>query len=130
MLVFGVNFGLAALVGVNEPDFDVTAAVLMWAFALVCMGAGTSLVTARAAVSEQGIRYRYGVVRRRIAASEIQSVEAGPGSGAYYERICVHVKCRDRRRPVRLVALQRPETTKGRAATEQQARKISEALHL
>ena len=102
----------------------------MLAFGLFAAGTGLSLITARAVITEYEISYRFGVRRRRLARSDIQSVDVDPGSGTLYELITLQVRCRGRKRPLKLTALQRPNTSKARAAMEHEAQRIREVLRL
>lgn len=129
-LIFGTLFGLAPITARNEPDFEWSGGVLMIAFGLLAASFGLSLSRARAVASPQGIRYSDGLIRRSIPASEIETVVTGPGSGGYYARWCIHVRCKNRARPVRLTALQRAATRHGRAAVEQSAVQVRSVLGL
>jgi hypothetical protein len=100
----------------------------MVTFSVLSLGFGISLITAKATVTNSQIRYLYGLVRRTIPCGQIEAVVVGPGSGAYYPRICLHIRQRGRTRPIRLIGLQRPDTAKGRAALEQTAASVRAAL--
>ena len=124
MVVFALLFGFAGIVQDGSGSYDWGAGVLMELFSVLTLALGISLSTAKATVTSSQIRYRYGIVRRAIPSGEVESVVVGPGSGAYYRRICLHIRQRGRTRPLRLIALQRPETAKGQAELEQTAARV------
>ena len=128
MVVVGLFFGAVGVFPDGSGTHDWGAAIAMAIFGALCISLGAALVTARAVVTFDGIRYRYGVVRRRIRTLDITSVSVGPGSGRYYPRICLHVGVRGRARPVRLIGLQRADTRKGHAALAGVAEEVHRAL--
>jgi hypothetical protein len=124
MVVFALLFGAAGIVQDGSGAYDWAAGVLMVGYSLLILAIGISLSTAQAEVTRSQIQCRYGIVRRLIPSEEVESVVVGPGSGAYYRRICLHVRQRGRSKPVRLLALQRPDTAKGRAELQQTAAEV------
>lgn len=104
------------------------AGTSMLLFALVLASVGISLITAKASVGPSEIRYRYGLVRRRIQSSDIEKIFVGPCSGAFYPRVCLQVDVRERARPIRFVALQRADSSRGRAALNQAAADMQRVL--
>jgi hypothetical protein len=127
-VAFALLFGSVGIVQDGSGSFDWAAGVLVETFSALSLAFGISLSTAKATVTSSQIRYRYGLVQRTIPSDQIESVSVGPGSGAYYSRICLHIRQRGRTRPIRLIGLQRPDTAKGRAALEQTAAKVRAAL--
>jgi hypothetical protein len=116
MAVVGVVLVLTAASGPDEAadeTFDATAVLLLAVAGALYLGFGLSLVTARATFSADAVEYRYGVVRRSIPAYDVDEIVVGPGSGAYYGRICPHIRVRGRKRPVRLIGIQRAATEAG-----------------
>lgn len=106
-LAFGLLFGLA---GIGGGDVGVTVSML--AFGLLMAAMGLSGATAAVHVDSDLLLYRNGWARR-IDADDVAGVRLSPGSGGYYNRVAIFV---DRRRggPVRLTALQLPDTAAGR----------------
>jgi hypothetical protein len=128
MVAFGLFFGAAGVIPDGSGTHDWGAAVAMAIFGALCVSLGAALITARATVTPAGIRYRYGLVRRRIRTHDIKSISVGPGSGRYYPRICLQVGVRGRARPIRLIGLQRADTRTGHAALAAVAEEVRRAL--
>lgn len=122
-VVISVGGVLFALAGLAEPD-DLGTLIIMAIAGLVFAFLGSTGATASAKVSRQGITYRNGMIVRRIPSSDIESITVGAGSGAYYERIALIVN-RHNGRPVRLTAVQRPATSRGRREFAQRAAEIA-----
>ncbi|NYG05569.1 hypothetical protein BJ986_000056 [Phycicoccus badiiscoriae] len=123
-VLFGSFFGLSGVVQDGSDSYDWGAGAMMGVLVGLSLGFGISISTAKATVNSSAIRYEYGFVRRAIPSSEVESVAVGPGSGLYYPRICLHIDQRGRDRPLRLLALQRPDTAKGRAVLEETAANV------
>jgi hypothetical protein len=123
-VVFALFFGFSGIVQDGSGPYDWAGGAMVEIFSAFSLGFGISLSTAKATVTSSTIRYRYGFVRRAIPSSEVESVGVGDGSGLYYPRICLHIGQRGRDRPLRLIALQRPDTAKGRAVLEDTAAKV------
>lgn len=121
MVIFGLLFGLAGIGG-----DDVGATGLMLAFGLLAAAVGLSLATAAVHVDGDRVLYRHGWTRR-IRADEVVGVRVGRGSGAYYDRVALFVD-RRRGRPVRLTALQQPDTVEGRERLSAHAAEIERGL--
>lgn len=123
-VLVAILFGLVGVVQDGSGPYNWAAGALVEILSALSLGFGIFISTASATVTSSHIRYRYGFVRRVIPSREVESVAVGPGSGAYYSRICLHIGQRGRARPLRLTALQRPDTAKGRAALEVIAAKV------
>jgi hypothetical protein len=128
MIAFALVFGPAGFAPNDSQTPDPGAGTMMVVFAALVASIGISLITAKATVDPSEIRYRYGLVRRRIPASDIEAIGVGPCSGAFYPRACPHIHLRARARPIRLVALQRADTSKGRRALDHAAADMRDAL--
>jgi len=127
-IALALVFGVAGFVPDDSEPSGRGAGTLMLLFALLLASVGISLVTAKATVIPSEMRYRYGLVRRRIQSSDIEKIFVGPCSGAFYPRVCLHVDVRKRARPIRLVALQRADSSKGRAALNRAAADMQRVL--
>lgn len=130
MIVFGVLFALASLVAFfPDPGTtrNVSGGVMMLLFAGLVASIGIAVTTARAKAEASGLRYGYGLIRRYVSSTEIAAVTVGPGSGAYYPRLCVHVR-RHHGKPLRLTAMQRPSTAKSRARLDAIAEELATIL--
>jgi len=128
MVAFGLLFGAAGLTPDEEGVVDWGAGIMMALFAAVVASLGVALITARATVTPLEIRYRYGLTRRRIRRSDVESISVGSGSGRFYEHIFLHVRVRQHTRPIRLIGLQRADTSSGRAALERVADEVRHTL--
>lgn len=129
-IICGVVFGPAGLTDRGQPDFSWTQTVWLGLSGLFIAYVGVSMFSARAVVSPDGIRSRFGPVRRFIPAASIEAVVAGPGSRQVLKRVCLNVRRNDRDHPERLTVLQRLDTSSGRAAVERDAAKVSAVLGL
>lgn len=121
LAAFGVIFALA---GFAAGDFGggITMAVGGLLFALL----GASMATAALTVDAAGVRYRHGR-STSVSAENVVAVSVGEGSGASYPR-AVLVIDREAGRAMRLTALQRPGTRKGRDEVMEQARSVARTL--
>jgi len=118
MLGFGLIFGSAGLAAFSDsPDqkADVGGGVIMVLFAALVIAFAGAMLTAKVTADNNGVRYRFGVIRRRVLSADVASVTVGPGSGAVYARLCIHVKTRQGK-TVRFTALQRPASDKSVAS--------------
>lgn len=87
---------------------------------------GAALATASLVVTEDYLIYRYGV-SKRLPVSEVASVSVAVGSGAGYRRLALQVH-RPTGPPLRLTALQRPNTLASRTVLDGQAASINRTL--
>lgn len=117
----GLLIALGALVAAEEEGLG--AVVPGAAAAMFFLVLGTSRALSRAIVSARGVTY-WNLVRRRIASSTISAVRVGKGSGANYPRLAIWIDRTDSR-PLRLTALQRPESTRDRLVLEEIAQTMA-----
>ncbi|MGO4257804.1 hypothetical protein [Marmoricola sp. RAF53] len=125
LTLFGLIFVLA---GLSEPS-DVGTLLVMCVGGIGFGYIGFSLATASATVTRAGIRYRNGVILRRIATEDVASVEVGPGSGVGYSRITLVIG-RRAGKPVAMTPLQRADTEKGRRDLSDRAAQVVAILGL
>jgi hypothetical protein len=128
IVAIALLLGFGGIVQDGSGSYDWAGGVLVEMFSALLLAVGISTSTAKTTVTGSQIRYRYGFVRHAIPSGEIESVEVGPSAGAYYPRICLHIRQRGRTRAFRLSALQRPDTAKGHTAIEQTAAKVRAAV--
>jgi hypothetical protein len=124
MVAFGVIFALSGPAAGHLSD-ELTMLAAGGCFASI----GLSLATAHLTVRSGELRYRNGLRRVVLKADQVTSIEVGPGSGAGYGRLAIHV-CRRDGTPVRLAALQRPANARARADLEADVQDITRTLRL
>jgi hypothetical protein len=122
-----VGCGVAFAFSATAADGDVAGAILMVVTAALYAGLGVSMATARVTVTPDGLVYRYGLRIRTIPATDIASIDIGPGSGVGYPRLTLRVERRTGR-AVRLIALQRPATARSRSLLADRLTAIRTAL--
>lgn len=118
LAAFGVVFTVAGL-----PDSETR--ILMPVFGIFSAGMGIAFATAAATATPIGVRYRYGFIRRWVAASDIESVDIGPGDGPAFVAIRLN---RHSGKPVRLIGVQRRGSEGARRALTEEAERVAAVL--
>ncbi|MEX0426153.1 hypothetical protein AB3X52_00870 [Nocardioides sp. DS6] len=113
-----------ALSGVPDVAGDPDASVLMILFGALVAFLGLSLPLSVVRVDSTRLIYWYGLRRRTLPADQIDDIRLGPGSGAFYNRITLHVIHGSKR--LKLLGVQGPDTTRTR---ERLARTTEAMLH-
>lgn len=120
LAAFGVLFGLS---GLAESDTRILLPVVGLFFA----GVGVALATAVAVITAEGVLYRYGLIRRSIPASEIESVDVRQGNGPAFVALRIN---RRGAKAVTLIGVQRDGTARGVTALELVATQMRSVLCL
>ena len=118
LAAFGIIFALAGL-GDAETQY------LMPAFGALCACMGVAVATSRATATQDEVRYRYGFIRRKVLASEVESVGVGPGNGRSFVAIRLN---RHAGKPVRLIGVQRQDSDSARRVLREEAERVAAVL--